>query len=112
VRRSPRRSCVAIEAAGHARHRPAARAAAVAFARVAGAGPDLLGDVALAVTEACANAVVHAYADVAAPGDVELRSASPATSWSSRSSTRAAGMKHRADAPGLGMGLAVIAGVT
>lgn len=70
-----------------------------------------LADVRLAVSEACANAVVHAYAEDA-PGllDFEL-SARPGTlEIVVRDHGR--GMMPRADSPGFGVGLPLIASLT
>ena len=50
--------------------------------------PELLGDVKLALTEACTNSVRHAYDRRRRLGRDHVRAATP-TGWSSRSSTRA-----------------------
>lgn len=80
----------------------------VDLARDAGASADAQTDVALAVGEACANVVVHAYP----PGDsgvlivraeIEDRQVTVTVSDQGR------GMVPRADSPGLGLGLPLIA---
>lgn len=82
------------------------RQAAIAAAQVAGLAPQRVEDVALAVGEACANVVVHAYGE--GRGDVALFvSESPAEiefvvrDWGS-------GLTPRPDSPGLGLGLPLI----
>lgn len=80
---------------------------AVAFAAEQGAGPALVSDVALAVSEAVSNAVKHAY-DSATPGTVEL-SASAAEDWLTLSILdRGEGFGSRSS-DGLGLGLMIIA---
>ena len=50
-----------------------ARDAVAQFAEREGAPDAVRAALALAVTEACANVVVHAYVDAHAPGQLELR---------------------------------------
>lgn len=77
------------------------------YARDAGAGPNTLFGIELAVSEACTNAVVHGYADgppetftvVAESQDDELRVIVR---------DRGRGMVPRPDSPGLGLGLPLI----
>lgn len=81
------------------------------FARAHGASEALLMDVALAVTEAVTNAVVHAFVD-----------REPGTVWTSIDAgpdelvvtvtDDGRGMQPRADSPGLGLGLPTIASLT
>ncbi len=70
--------------------------------------PEILSDVKLAVSEACANAVVHAYAE-GEPGllDLELRTGPEELEIVVRDHGR--GMTPRADSPGLGVGLPLMA---
>jgi anti-sigma regulatory factor (Ser/Thr protein kinase) len=70
--------------------------------------PEVLSDVKLAVSEACANAVVHAYVE-GEPGllDVELSTESGGIEVVVRDHGR--GMVPRADSPGLGVGLPLMA---
>ena len=56
----------------HARYLVLARLSLAGVAPVVRLGPEELADLKLAVTEACANAVRHAYPD-GAPGDVQVR---------------------------------------
>jgi len=80
----------------------------VTFARRHGAGPDACDDVALAVSEALSNVVVHAYADREQPGDVRVQM------WTVHDALHVAicddgvGMIPRTDSPGLGLGLAIM----
>ena len=85
------------------------RHAVVDLALRGGAGEDLRCDLALAVAEACANVVVHAYP----PGDVgplifhaEL---TPEDEIVVSVSDQGQGMVPRPDSPGLGLGLPLIA---
>lgn len=73
--------------------------------------PEVLCDVKLAVSEACANAVVHAYAD-GRPGliDVELSTSPEQIEVVVRDHGR--GMMPRADSPGLGVGLPLMASLS
>jgi len=73
--------------------------------------PEVLCDVKLAVSEACANAVVHAYAE-GQPGllDVELSTSPEQLEIVVRDHGR--GMMPRADSPGLGVGLPLMAGLS
>jgi anti-sigma regulatory factor (Ser/Thr protein kinase) len=84
------------------------REAIVAYAREHGArDPDA---VALAVTEAVTNAVVHAYVDEPEPGDVEViaqRTADDALEVLVCDDGR--GMMPRYDSPGIGLGLPLAA---
>ena len=70
--------------------------------------PEVLADVKLALSEACANAVIHAYAeDGAGLMDVSLDVAPSLLAFVVRDHGR--GMSPRADSPGLGVGLPLIA---
>jgi serine/threonine-protein kinase RsbW len=65
--------------------------------------------VALAVSEAVTNAVLHAYAD-AEPGDVEVTAQRhPDDGFEVRVSDHGGGMKPRGDSPGMGVGLPLAA---
>lgn len=70
--------------------------------------PEVLSDVRLAVSEACTNAVVHAYAG-AEPGllDLELSTGTDSIEVVIRDHGR--GMMPRTDSPGLGVGLPLMA---
>jgi len=76
--------------------------------RVGAADPD---GIALALSEALTNAVLHAYTDVA-PQDVEVTVEVAAGTVVLTVADRGRGMQPRADSPGIGLGLPVIASVT
>jgi anti-sigma regulatory factor (Ser/Thr protein kinase) len=88
---------------------PRARHAVTGRARELGVPPALLASIALAVSEACTNVVLHAYRERAAAGTFKV--------WldlerdSLRISVRddGLGLHPRADSPGLGLGLPIIA---
>ena len=65
--------------------------------------------VALAVTEAVTNAIVHAYADAAEPGDVEVSARCVDDGLEILVCDDGRGMAPRADSPGLGLGLPLAA---
>ena len=90
---------------------PQARNAALAWARERGADEDTLEALALAVTEAVANTVVHAYRDREA-GDVEVHLEETDTGFMVSVSDDGIGMTPRTDSPGLGLGMPLIARVT
>lgn len=85
-----------------------ARRAVVAYARRYGAAdPDA---VALAVSEALTNVVLHAYADRPEPGEVVLvAERHPDDGLEVQVSDQGRGMKPRDDSPGLGVGLPLAA---
>jgi serine/threonine-protein kinase RsbW len=66
-------------------------------------------DVALAVGEACANAVVHAYLDSAEAGTMRLHCVCTPGCISVLVRDEGTGLVPRADSPGLGLGLPIIA---
>jgi serine/threonine-protein kinase RsbW len=69
---------------------------------------ELLEDVRLAVSEACANAVIHAYANQSAGlMDIDVRTTGGDLQVSVRD--HGAGMAPRTDSPGLGVGLPLMA---
>ena len=97
---------VAFQVEATAENVGAIRRRVAAFAAEHGAGQDELGAVALAVTEAAANAVVHAYRDAPGPiyveadvedGDLEVVVADDGQGFTTATSAR------------LGAGLAVVA---
>ena len=66
--------------------------------------------VALAVTEAITNAVVHAYVDRAEPGDIEvIVQRLPDEGIEILVCDEGRGMMPRADSPGIGLGLPLVA---
>jgi anti-sigma regulatory factor (Ser/Thr protein kinase) len=80
----------------------------VAYARAHGAvDPDAI---ALAVSEALTNAVVHAYIDAPAPGEVEVvAKRHPDDGIEISVCDDGRGMLPRRDSPGLGVGLPLVA---
>jgi serine/threonine-protein kinase RsbW len=91
---------------------PGARGAAVAFARDAGASESVVANIALAVSEACTNVVLHAYRDRADAGTLTLEAARHETLLEIVVIDAGGGLEPRTDSPGLGMGLALMAAVT
>jgi anti-sigma regulatory factor (Ser/Thr protein kinase) len=89
------------------------RHAIVALAERLGADEDVRTDIALAVGEACANVVVHAYP----PGDVgplvvHAARAEDADDLVITVIDQGQGMAPRPDSPGLGLGLPLIANLS
>jgi anti-sigma regulatory factor (Ser/Thr protein kinase) len=85
-----------------------ARREVEAYAREQGA-VDPAG-IALAVSEAVTNAVIHAYVDRPAPGDVEVHvERHPDDGLEIRVCDEGRGMTPRSDSPGLGVGLPLVA---
>jgi serine/threonine-protein kinase RsbW len=82
------------------------RHALSAFVAELGLGAARVGDILLAVTEACANAVVHGYEGREGPMIVSARQAGDELVVGVRDHGR--GMMPRIDSPGLGLGLPVI----
>ena len=81
------------------------------FARARGATDALLIDLALAVTEAVTNSVVHAFID-REPGIVRARIQAAPDELVVVVTDNGRGMQPRADSPGLGLGLPTIASLT
>ena len=67
----------------------------------------LLSDIKLAVTEACTNVVIHAYPDGEGPMEVQAEFGENELSVVVRDEGR--GVMPRADSPGLGLGLPLVA---
>jgi len=87
------------------------RHAVVDLARSWGAGEDVQTDLTLAVGEACANVVVHAYP----PGDTGVLVVHAEVADTSITVTvidQGQGMTPRPDSPGLGLGLPLIANLS
>ncbi len=84
------------------------RRAVLAFAREHGASSAALPDIALAVSEACTNVVMHAYID-AAPGPLNVEAYHENGELVVIVADEGRGMAPRPDSPGLGLGLTLIA---
>lgn len=84
------------------------RRSVVEYATASGVSPRRGEDVALAVSEALSNVVIHAYDDRDAPGDVRV------DAWIADDALQVAvcddggGMSRRRPSPGLGLGLALM----
>jgi serine/threonine-protein kinase RsbW len=70
---------------------------------------DVIADIALAVTEACTNAVVHAYPN--GGGTINVTASHRDGELDVAVRDRGGGMSPRVDTPGLGVGLPVIAAI-
>ena len=97
--------------------REVAEPATVTLARAAVAGIDGLTAaahvaLAIAVTEACANVVAHAYVGADVPGHLEVRAWKAGTDVIVEVADAGRGMVPHLDHPGLGLGLPMIAQVT
>jgi serine/threonine-protein kinase RsbW len=88
---------------------PLARGLVTRFAERHGAPETVCSAVALAVSEACTNVVLHAYVDAATPGDVEVRATLADGTLVVEVADDGRGMVPRLDSPGLGLGLPLIA---
>ena len=75
----------------------------------AGAGRPLRTDIALAVSEALTNVVLHAYADRPEPGAVRIRTELVDDRLLVEVEDDGIGMRPRVDSPGSGLGLQLIA---
>jgi serine/threonine-protein kinase RsbW len=85
-----------------------ARKLAVAFAQEVTTDPDMLAAIALCMTEAISNVVVHAYRD-SEPGPAILECAATDDGITITVSDEGSGLAPRVDTPGLGLGLPLIA---
>lgn len=87
------------------------RRAVCALAARAGVPDERRADVALAVGEACANAVVHAYAHTE-PGVLRVTAHVSGQGLEVTIADDGRGMAPRPDSPGLGLGLPLMASLT
>ncbi len=87
---------------------PAIRQSVVGLARRSGASEDRCVEVSIAVSEAAANAVVHAYIETAEPGTIRVTAAVLDGELRVTIADRGRGMLPRTDSPGLGLGLPLI----
>ena len=85
-----------------------ARNAAAGCVRGLGADESVAQAVALAVTEACSNVVLHAYRDQDEPGEMTVLVEKPDDCLCVTVIDDGPGIHPRPDSPGLGMGLPLI----
>jgi len=88
------------------------RHAIVGFAADSGASDSELEDIALAVSEALTNVVLHAYAGRDRPGVLAVEARMHEHRLEVVVRDEGVGMRPRADSPGLGHGLSVIHRIT
>src|SRR3954447_16874934 len=88
-----------------------ARRAVVSWAQGHVVDPAVLSDIALAVTEAATNAVLHAYRDREVPGGVMVEAERDGDHVCIYVRDEGSGLAPRVDSPGLGLGLGLIAQV-
>jgi anti-sigma regulatory factor (Ser/Thr protein kinase) len=89
----------------------AARHAVVAAAAAHGIAARPREDIALAVSEACANVVMHAYRHEPTPGPLAVDAYRDDGEFFVVVGDEGIGMVPRTDSPGLGLGLGLIAGL-
>jgi anti-sigma regulatory factor (Ser/Thr protein kinase) len=87
----------------------AIRHSVLAFAEAHGMTNALQADIALAVSEACANVVMHAYVDAPEPGPLTVAAYHDNSALVVTVTDDGSGMVPRPDSPGLGVGLSLIA---
>jgi serine/threonine-protein kinase RsbW/stage II sporulation protein AB (anti-sigma F factor) len=87
---------------------PTIRQAVVALALDSGASAERCADVAIAVSEAATNAVVHAYVESAELGSVRVTATVIDGELEVTIADHGRGMLPRSDSPGLGLGMPLI----
>jgi serine/threonine-protein kinase RsbW/stage II sporulation protein AB (anti-sigma F factor) len=87
---------------------PTIRQAVIALARSSGASAARCTDIAIAVSEAASNAVVHAYIETEEPGTVRVAAAVTDGELHVTITDHGRGMLPRSDSPGLGLGMPLI----
>lgn len=87
------------------------RGEVTAFARDHGVGEDVLAGIALAVSEAATNAILHAFVD-SEPGTVRMVAQTASGELVVSIVDDGRGMQPRSDSPGLGLGLPTIGRLT
>ncbi|HEY4280837.1 MAG TPA: ATP-binding protein [Conexibacter sp.] len=90
---------------------PQARGAVVELAEQLGAPSQIVADVALAVSEACTNVVLHAYRDHSEPGTLNIEATLRDGMLEVLVADEGGGIEAREDSPGLGLGMALMAAV-
>lgn len=91
---------------------PEVRHALTALTRELGAPEGVVADVALAVSEACTNVVMHAYRELGGePGTLTVDAGPHGGVLEVLVSDEGSGLRAREDSPGLGMGMALMAAV-
>jgi serine/threonine-protein kinase RsbW len=93
----------------HAAEVAGLRSAVASFAETCGVTEPARADVALAVGEACTNVVMHAYAGAEAPGSLIVEASHFDGELVVEVRDEGRGILPRADSPGLGLGLSIIA---
>lgn len=91
---------------------PLARRAVAECAEELGGGDSVTEAIALAVTEACANVVVHAYRDDPAVGEMTISLERTNECLRAYVADDGIGMVPRLDSPGLGLGIPLISQLT
>jgi serine/threonine-protein kinase RsbW len=84
------------------------RNAVVILAEEHGMPETARADVALAVSEACTNVVMHAYIDAPSPGDLTVEASHQGGELVVAVRDDGRGMLPRTDSPGMGLGLPLI----
>jgi len=79
------------------------------FARTAGADERTIDDIALAVSEAATNSVIHAFNDHRPRGSITITARVDDADLWLEVADDGTGLRPRSDSPGLGLGLAIIA---
>lgn len=107
---TPRSSGFELELAAETDNVPLVRHALRGLLEASGVTEERIADITLAVTEACANAVLHAYPH--SRGQFEAAAdLSPAGELVVTVRDHGSGMAPRVDSPGLGVGLPVMAAI-
>jgi serine/threonine-protein kinase RsbW len=84
----------------------------VGFAQTVGASGRALDNIALAVSEAAANAAVHAFLGMPGPGSIVVTAESTGALMRVVLTDDGTGLSPRSNSPGLGLGLTIIAQLT
>jgi anti-sigma regulatory factor (Ser/Thr protein kinase) len=107
---APRSSGFELELAAQTDNVPLVRHALRGLLEASGVAEERISDITLAVTEACANAVLHAYPDAAGQFEASAH-LSPSGALVVTVRDHGSGMAPRVDSPGLGVGLPVMAAI-